>query len=217
MTWIPLEPGEQPERDAVLGLLREPYEVVRETLAVTWQIAEPCLLDLCRLRLAQLMDAQAELAGADEELLADLERWESSATFTERERTVLAFAEQYHYDHNMLSDEQKAGLARELAAPGEVVNFVWALHMHDAYIRVLRLLDIAPDPPSSVPRPERGEAGDLGRRPNLRELDPDSQMAAGFKAVYSRLGPVAVRQTLVDDVTSEAIRLRNASHQRCLY
>jgi len=56
------------------------------------------LLALCRLRLAQLTEARAELAEADEALLAQLERRESSADFTESEWAALSFAEQCHYD-----------------------------------------------------------------------------------------------------------------------
>jgi hypothetical protein len=42
-------------------------------------------------------------------------------------------------------------------------------------------------------------------------------MATESRAVYLLLAPAVVKQSLVDDVTSEAIRLHNASHQRCLY
>jgi hypothetical protein len=200
----------------VLGLVPEPYEALCRTLRASRQVADPWLLELCRLRLAQIMGARAELAGADEQLLVELDRWESSAAFGERERAALAYAEQYHYDHNRLSEEQKAELARHLPSTGEVVNFVWALHVNDAYIRVLRLLDVAPDPPATPPRPERGapvESSIAG----LADVDPDSLMAREFQAPYRLLGPVAVKQALVDDVTSEAIRLHNASHQRCLF
>jgi hypothetical protein len=42
-------------------------------------------------------------------------------------------------------------------------------------------------------------------------MDPE------FAAAYRQFNPVVVRQSLVDEVTSEAIRLRNASHQGCHY
>jgi hypothetical protein len=200
----------------VLGLLPEPYEALCRMLTATWRISDPRLLELCRLRLAQLMDTQAELVGADDQLLADLDHWESGAAFGGRERAALAYAEQYHYDHNTLSEEQKAELARHLPSTGEVANFVWALHMNDAYIRVLRLLDVAPDPPGTPPRPERGALVEPGAT-SLEDVDPESLMAREFRATYLVLGPVAVKQSRVDDVTSEAIRLHNASHQRCLF
>jgi hypothetical protein len=216
VTWVPLQNGAVAERDALLGLVPEPYAILRRALAATWHSADPRLLEVCRLRLAQLVDARAELAGADERLLAELSDWESSAAFTETERAALAFADQYHYDHNSLSEEQKAELKRRLPATGEVLNFVWALHMNDAYIRVLRLLDVAPDPPDTPPRPERGSHAEThGSR--LESVDPGSLMARDFRAAYLMLGPAVVKQSLVDEVTSEAIRLHNASHQHCLY
>jgi len=254
MTWLPVQAEEVPERDAVLGLAPEPYAVVREALVAAWQITDPRALELCRLRLAQLVDARAELAGAGEELLAELDRWEASAVFTERERAFLAFAEQYHYDHQRLTSQQWDELARHLSLR-DTVNFVWALHMNFAYARVLSLLDVAPDPPGASLRPERAAPATIGdlqaREPpastggagpprassrfqrseqtvtgvsrervnSVPTADGDvrSLMDLRFEVVYRRLNPVVVRQSLVDDVTSEAVRLHNASYQGCVY
>jgi hypothetical protein len=222
MTWLPVEMSLLPERDAVLGLKPDVYHVLRETLTLTWQITDPRLLDLCRLRLAQMVGARAEIDGADEQLLAELQNWRSSPAFSDRERAALAFAEQYHVDHKAITDGQKEALARHLSH-GEVVNFLWALHMNDAYARVLTLLDIDPDPPSGGVRPERNprrEMRSLDRSPSssrpllkgaFAEVDPE------FFDAYGTLGRVIVRQALVDEVTSEAVRLHNASHQGCLY
>jgi alkylhydroperoxidase family enzyme len=222
MTWLPIEVGELPERDAVLGLVPEPYAAFRDVLTVAWRIADPQVLELCRLRLAQLAGARAELADVDEELLTELEGWESSSVFGENERAALAFAEQYHYDHQRLSDDQRAELARHLT-PRETVNFVWALHMNLAYIRVLSLLDIAPDPPGTPIRRERvaldggaWQAGSSGVEDD-RETDVRALMDPEFAVAYRRLSPVIVKQPLVDEVTSEAVRLHNASYQGCLH
>jgi alkylhydroperoxidase family enzyme len=222
MTWLPVPTGLLPERDAVLGLKPDVYEVLRETLSLMWQITDARLLDLCRLRLAQMVGARAEIAGADEQLLKDLEDWRSSPAFSERDRAALSFAEQYHIDHQRITGDVKDALARHLSRR-EVVNFVWALHMNDAYARVLSLLDIEPDPPSFGIRRERVPPSD-SRSPHTM---PDSRSPAlegpfadvdpAFVEAYGTLGRVIVRQRLVDDVTSEAVRLHNASHQGCLY
>ena len=66
MTWLPVDRRGLAERDAVLGLRAEIDEAVCDTLSLCWRIADPRLLDLCRLRLAQLAGARAELAGADD-------------------------------------------------------------------------------------------------------------------------------------------------------
>ena len=222
MTWLPTETASLPERDAVLGLKPDVYQVLREMLTLAWQITDARLLDLCRVRLAQIVDARAELAGMDGHFLSELRNWHSSAALSERERAALSFAEQYHVDHRGITTEQQEALARHLSRR-EVVNFVWALHMNDAYARVLSLLDIEPDPPSSPARSERlpreetrtRETSPSPGRTRLRGAFADADPE--FVEAYGRLGRVTVRQALVDEVTSEAIRLHNASHQGCLY
>jgi hypothetical protein len=221
VTWLPVPADGRAERDAVLGLTSEPYDVMRRVLLAAWNMTEPGLLEICRLRLAQLTGARAELDGADEDLLAALDDWRSSDRLTERERIVLDYAEQYHYDHHTLSDAQREALAGELSRL-EVIDFTWALHMNDAYIRVMSLLDIAPDPPGSPPRIERAPPTRPRERPPSPVAEREGVRArelrdADFTAVLNELNPVVVRQDLVDPATSEAIRLRNASYQGCVY
>ena len=222
MTRLPVATTSCSERDAILGLKPDVYDVLREMLTLTWRITDARLLDLCRLRVAQMVGARVETAGADEQLLADLEGWRSSSAFSDRERATLSFAEQYHLDHHLITDEQKEALGRHLSHR-EVVNFVWALHMNDAYARVLSLLDIEPDRPSDPIRRERvapqGEPSQRSAsgaaRPPLASAFAD--VAPEFLEAYGVLGRVIVKQRLVDEVTSEAVRLHNASHQGCLY
>jgi hypothetical protein len=214
--------GDGSERDSVLGLKQEPYDAMRRVLTVAWRITDPDVLELCRCRLAQLTEARAELAGV-EAVLADIEDWESSARFTEHERAALFFAEQYHYDHHLLAKGPRAALEKFLSRR-ELVNFVWALQMNDAYIRMISLLDIAPDPEATPVREDRVPPAGADRSPapiaGADESDGGSVLSlmdTEFHAAYSELNPVVVRQSLVDEVTSEAVRLRNANHQGCIY
>jgi hypothetical protein len=212
VTWLPADDGGS-ERDAVLGLKPEPYEAVRRVLTAAWSATDPAVLELCRRRLAQLSSARAELTGLD--------GWEAGRRFTPHERAALAFAEQYHYDHRLLAGGLTDALSEHLTRR-QLVNFVWALQMNDAYIRILSLLDIAPDPAGAPARPERSQPtrpwtppaadDDADGRASVKTL-----MEPELEAAYRVLNPVVVRQSLVDDVTSEAIRLRNASHQACHY
>jgi hypothetical protein len=222
VTWLPIPPSPMAERDAVLGLQPEPYAVLRETLSIAWRITDPQLLELCRLRLAQLMEVKAELEGADEQLLSDLSTWHSSDAFDERARAALAFAEQYHYDHLPLRDD--GNLLRGPLSEREAVNFIWALHFNDSYLRALSLLEIEPDPPGSPPRWERQmptHSDVSSRRRRLIAAQAGADDAAvvepDFAAVKDELNRVTVRQSLVDDFTSEAIRLHNAAYQHCAY
>jgi hypothetical protein len=218
MTWVPTDLRAASERDAVLGLKPDVYSVFREILRVSWGITDPALLDLCRIRLAQLTRARVELAGVNAERLAELESWRSSRAFSRREQAALAFTEQYHLDHRSIADEQEQ-LARR-ASRRELVNFVWALHMNEAYIRALSLLDIDPDPPTAGPRAERAPAPPDHRSAPSRETGEEESSDLRdpvFSDVYQRLSRATVRQSLVDDVTSEAVRLHNANFQGCQY
>lgn len=221
MTWLPIEASPLSERDAVLGLKSEVYELLRGMLATAWRITDPRLLDICRLRVAQMVGARADISSADGQFLTGLSDWRSSSAFTERERAALGYAEQYHLDHKGITNSQKQELAHYLS-PQEVVNFVWALHMNDAYARVLSLLDIEPDSPPGAVRLERLPPNETtaGRQPENERASDESPSAAvdpAFFEAYRALGRAVVRQALVDEVTSEVVRLHNASHQGCQY
>ena len=218
VTWLPVWTAKGSDRDAVFGLVPEPYAAMRRVLETAWSSTDADVLELCRCRLAQLTGARAELASADPSLLDRLDAWESDDRFSDLERAALAFAEQYHYDHGLLAAAQMPELER-LLSRREIVNFVWALHMNDAYIRAVSLLDIAPDPAEGGPRPERSAQPRSVRAPGGQadEGDTASLLDPAFYAAYRELNPVVVRQSLVDEVTSELVRLRNANHQGCLY
>lgn len=223
MTWLPVAVDSLPERDAVFGLKPDQYKSLRQTLEASWKIVDPRLLDCCRLRMAQMMGARAELAGADPQLLAELEHWRSSPAFSERERAALSYAEQYHLDHTLLTDDQKQELSRHFTRRG-TINFVWALWANETYARILTLFDIAPDPSSAPLRPERNPSVDPAARRDA-ELNTPSDPAADmwslrdkeFSDAHFALGRGAVAQKLVDDLTSEMVRLHNANHQQCQY
>lgn len=74
----------------------------------------PLLLELCRLRIAQLLGCDAALthrtpeavdAGLDENLVRSLSRWPTDSRFTEHERTCLGYAEQLLIDAQSVSDD----------------------------------------------------------------------------------------------------------------
>lgn len=220
MTWLPIRAESGSERDAVFGLMPDVDAQLSEMLSVAEQISDPWLLECCHLRQAQLMGARAALAGVDPSWLSELENWRTSVAFSDRERGALSYAEQYHLNHHVISDEQKDRLSRYLA-PREFVNFVWALHAYEAYARVLALLDIAPDPnPAAKPRHPRSEADEdeiISRANATEEGNMWSLLDPAFGKIYRALAQTIVRQKLIDEVTSEAIRLHNANHQGCQY
>jgi alkylhydroperoxidase family enzyme len=82
-----------------------------------WQqdAVDPLLLELCRLRIAQLLGCtvalvfrtpEAVVAGLDENLVSSLSRWPTDARFSDQERVCLGYAEQLLLDAQGVSEEQ---------------------------------------------------------------------------------------------------------------
>jgi alkylhydroperoxidase family enzyme len=225
MTWLGVESRSGRERDAVLGLQPAAGGRLLEALELSWSITDAAVLELCRLRMAQVLECRAELAAAERALLAELVEWRSSAAFSERERAALSYAEQFTVDQNGITDEQKEEIGRYLSR-SQLVAFVQALNVHDGYLRLLTLLDVEPDP-----HPESGTGARNERcgPPELAPADEEAVLPAGgielldaltdpsFRAARSAFGASTARLSGVDDLTTECCRLRNAGYQACRY
>ena len=139
--------AEAPESsvDAVLKLrpeLAERYDALIDTV---WRSGvDPVLLELCRIRMAQLLgDAAgaaartpaAVVAGFSEQLAVRLDEWWSYPSFGEQERSALAVAEQFVVDVHGVSDERFAALTAHLG-PAGAVAFSMALALFDGQSRV---------------------------------------------------------------------------------
>jgi alkylhydroperoxidase family enzyme len=87
----------------------------------------PELLELCRLRIAQMLGADASLTAPpvvvalDTTRLAQLRQWPTSDAFTERDRVALGFAEQLVVDAQGVSDEQAASVIATMGDGGFLV------------------------------------------------------------------------------------------------
>jgi hypothetical protein len=97
-----------------------------------WSTSHRRLLELCRLRVAMLLDCPSELttrtagSSVDEATIADLPRWPTSARFDDVDRACLALCEQFVIDVASLPDDIAAQVSRHLGNDG-LVNFVSAL------------------------------------------------------------------------------------------
>jgi hypothetical protein len=106
----------------------------------------PALLELCRLRLAQLHRADSELARNNPAVSVAPEKINSllhgdyarDGLFSAAELAVLDFAEVYAQDPAALSDEQAAAVKEHFGEKGLVV-LVKALGFIDGRIRMARL------------------------------------------------------------------------------
>lgn len=85
---------------------------------------EAPLLELVRLRIAQLLDAPAELerrtpaavdVGLDEAMVTELSMWPTSPRFDERQRAVLSWSEQWVIDPEQITDDDATRLTTALS------------------------------------------------------------------------------------------------------
>jgi len=106
------------------------------------------ILELCRLRLAQLHRCDAELARTEQDLSAEkraaLTQWEQSKLFSAADRACLAFTEVYAMDAQALSDEH-AGAVKEHFGDAGLVTLVEALGILDGMTRLSLLWQLRPD------------------------------------------------------------------------
>jgi alkylhydroperoxidase family enzyme len=91
-------------------------------------VLDPEILELCRLRIAQLLGADAELhvrtpaAGrVDESLIDVLARWPTAPGFSEQQRSCLEYAEQILVDAQGVTDEQAAQTIEAVGEGGFLV------------------------------------------------------------------------------------------------
>jgi alkylhydroperoxidase family enzyme len=170
-----------------------------------WQVGDPVLLELVRLRVAQLIGNPAAVqmrcsyaAAAPESKILALPDYPSSPLFSPAERDTLAFAEQFLIDVGGTTEDARAELIRHFGADGArgvvsaiyVVEFTQRLQMIAA-----RLLD---DDPPALPA--------IGS-PAIGDTTPASLLTAYQEAV--------VRGRELDAMTTELVRLRCARTHRC--
>jgi alkylhydroperoxidase family enzyme len=145
MTWLRSQTEGPTPLERVLGLRPELLAGFRTLHARLWdgRTLDPELLEVCRLRIAQLHGATGELrvrhraamdAGLTEEKVAALAHHGSSPLYNEQERRALAYAEQLVVDVHGITDDQFAALAGDLE-PSEAVALTLALGLVDALAR----------------------------------------------------------------------------------
>ena len=117
---------------------------------------DPALLELCRLRIAQLLGIDpaaltrhpvALAAGLVDADVGELSRWPTSARFAARQRAALAFAEQWFLDPSAMRDEDCAVLRGALGEPG-CAAFTLGLALIEATLRLELALGVVRAPAS---------------------------------------------------------------------
>jgi AhpD family alkylhydroperoxidase len=189
--------GLQPETCGLLVALNEHL----------WEAGDPGLLELVRLRAAQLIGNPAALrvrypdadaAAVPEPKILALPHYPGSPLFSAAEREVLAFTEQFLIDVGGTDTTARAGLiehfgadgARELVSAIYVVEFTQRLQLIAA-----RVLDDDAWTPSPVSPPPVGDAS-------------SADLLTAYQAAV-------VRGSTLDPMTTELVRLRCARTHRC--
>lgn len=112
-----------------------------ETLwAAVQERVGPSLVDLCSVRIAQVLDATdgpRASSSAPPEQLADIARWRTSPRFSEKEGACLKLAEQFAIDAHSVTDDDVEAVKAHLSAD-EVVALAFALALADGFIRAHR-------------------------------------------------------------------------------
>jgi AhpD family alkylhydroperoxidase len=191
-----------------------------------WQVSDPVLLELVRVRVSQLIGnpaaarvrcsyaAVADGAGGAggpgggrlEAKLGALPDYPGSPLFSAAERDVVAFSEQFVIDVGGTTEDMRAGLAGRFGADGAralvtaiyVVEFTQRLQLIAG-----RLLDDA-----EVPADGAGVLADgAGVLADGAEVSPEGLLNAYQAAV--------MRGSALDPVTTELVRLRCARTHHC--
>ena len=139
----------------VFNLCPELFARFRAFAGLFWtrRPVDPVVLELCRLRIAQLLGSDADLAergpeardaGLTEARIATLDRWRDTPGYSAAERACLAFAEKFALDPHGVTDADAAAVAAHLSPP-EMVAFTEALAVFDGFTRFRLILGIEAD------------------------------------------------------------------------
>jgi alkylhydroperoxidase family enzyme len=154
MSWLPESGPGRDDFERGFALRPDLFAAWREFAGIFWEkrLVDPVLLELCRLRSAQLHGAQhplslrtpeARAAGLDEAKIARLAEWWKQPGFSDLERACLRFAEQFVLDAQAMSDEEARPVVTALGDAGTVA-FIEALAIFDGFGRYCRMLDVQP-------------------------------------------------------------------------
>lgn len=130
MSWLLDRPAERAE---ILGLRPELAAAHARLIDALWDGPVPAqTLELCRLRMAQLLAAGAALverspqAPLSPDRVGALARWSTDPAYTDDERACLAFTELFVVAHHDITDDQAAAV-RQAHGDAGLVTLTTAL------------------------------------------------------------------------------------------
>lgn len=168
-TWLPDTADGDTELERVFGLRPDLYQPFRAFYDVFWteRLLDPVTLELCRLRVAQLLGLRGEehlryeaatAAGLTEALVAALPSWPHAAEFTEAQRAALAFTEQFVIDPHGIDDGLRDRVIDAWTVAG-LVALCEALALFEGFDRFRAVLGVdGPGAATVVAGPRSGTA-----------------------------------------------------------
>lgn len=142
------------ELDQAWGVRPGFYSVFMSDYQASIARVDPVLIELCRLRMAQLVDSDfdrslryqpATAAGLAEAKIRDIADYGTSPHFSERERLCIAFAELFVIQSSSIGDEDVARV-QEVLGSEQFIYFVKALSVIDQLQRSVVAFDVRPGP-----------------------------------------------------------------------
>ena len=144
------------ELDRVWGKRREYYAIFMGDFNDSIARVNPALLELCRIRIAQLVESEFDLslryepAELSEEKITAIPDYAESALFSDRERAVLEYTEQFVIQSSSISDDDVARVQAHVT-PEEFIYLTKALGVIDQFARAnsaFRIAEARTVPPS---------------------------------------------------------------------
>jgi alkylhydroperoxidase family enzyme len=180
--------------------------VIGRLMANLWGATDPDVLELVQARISQLLrNEPVRMAGrVPPDKTAALPQWPTSPLFSEDERAILGFTEQFIMDVAGVTQEQRDSLGAHLDA-SELGGFVMALYLLDYGQRVQMALDRL-FPGTSVAAFDDSAGGGASGLP-ARGTSVQSDVDALLMAI--------ARLNSLDMVTTEVVRLRGARRHNC--
>jgi alkylhydroperoxidase family enzyme len=140
------------ELERVWGKRPEYFDIFMRDYNDSIGRVDPVLLELCRIRIAQLVESAFDLslryapagaAGLTEDKIAALVNYPESSLFSDQERAALEFTEQFVIQSSSISDEDVARVQAQLT-PEEFIYLTKALGVMDQFARANSAFRIAP-------------------------------------------------------------------------
>jgi alkylhydroperoxidase family enzyme len=192
--------------DPLLQFAPEASTVIARLMANLWGVTDPELLELVQARISHLLrnESSRQDERAPSARLVALAQWPTSPLFSEADRAVLGFAEQFIMDVAGVSGEQRSSLGEHLD-PAELGGFVMALYLLDYGQRTQMALDRLFPGSRSTAFASGATAG--ASAPPARGLSVQGDVDALLMAI--------ARLNALDMVTTEVVRLRGARRHNC--